>query len=526
MTGSSSKIRRKRNLSPRIVSLLMAAALAASMLCLPAAQAAQAGTAYARTQAVFVDGKAIPFHTYALKDSNGNETNYVKLRDIASVLNGTLAQFQVTWDGAVVIQSKTAYQPDGSEMSTPFSGDQPYSVNTAPVKIDGAEVTLSAIVLTDAEGGAYTYFQLRDLGKALGFGVDWNGKNIVVTSGGGAAAPVQPVSVPPQTSVTAGGMTHTLALKEDGTLLAWGSNDSMQLGQGQDVTESKTPMAVQGLSAVAVAAGSDFSVVMKADGTVWQWGYNRDSEPQAVDISGVTAIAAGQTDILAVKDDGTVWQWYLNEQPAQVPGLTDIVRVSGGNGHCLALDSHGDVYAWGNNHRGQLGDGTTESRDAPVQVSGLAGIVDVAAGTIHSLAAGADGTVYAWGCNSYGELGNGEMLSMSTEPQVVQSLTGVVQVSAGNETSMALTQKGEVYTWGYGEYGQLGNGTCEIACTATIKVDALPQDVVYIASGMYHNLAVTSDGALYTWGRNKNFQLGTGNHANSDLPQHVLDGLK
>lgn len=130
--------------------------------------------ALARSQTIQVDGKDVTFQTYALKDSQGNETNYVKLRDVASVLNGSAAQFNVAWDGAINLQTKTAYTPDGSEMSTPFSGDRPYTVNTSPIKIDGTAAEMEAITLTDASGG-YTYFKLRDLGKALGFNVSWDG---------------------------------------------------------------------------------------------------------------------------------------------------------------------------------------------------------------------------------------------------------------------------------------------------------------------------------------------------------------
>ena len=131
------------------------------------------GTAYARTQSITVDGTAVQFQTYALKDENGYETNYVKLRDVASVLNGTAAQFNVTWDGAVNIQTETAYVADGSEMSTPFTGDRAYTAATADTKVDGAAADLEAILLQDDGGNGYTYYKLRDLGEALGFNVTW-----------------------------------------------------------------------------------------------------------------------------------------------------------------------------------------------------------------------------------------------------------------------------------------------------------------------------------------------------------------
>lgn len=130
--------------------------------------------AYASSQSVLVDGKAVNFQMYALKDANGNLTNYIKLRDIASLLSGTVAQFDVSWDGAVNILSGQAYTPNGSEMTTPFSGDRAYTFATAPTKVNGKEIAIDAIVLKDDQGGAYTYYKLRDLGEALGFTVDWS----------------------------------------------------------------------------------------------------------------------------------------------------------------------------------------------------------------------------------------------------------------------------------------------------------------------------------------------------------------
>lgn len=130
--------------------------------------------AYASTQSVLVDGSPVEFQAYALKDANGNDTNYIKLRDVASVLNGTAVQFNVGWDGAVNIETGKAYTPNGSEMSTPFSGNRSYEEATAETRIDGVAANLSTIVLKDDAGGAYTYYKLRDLGEALGFRVDWS----------------------------------------------------------------------------------------------------------------------------------------------------------------------------------------------------------------------------------------------------------------------------------------------------------------------------------------------------------------
>ena len=132
------------------------------------------GTAYPSTQTVDVDGNKVEFQMYALRGENGNPTNYVKVRDLALALNETAAQFNVDWDGAVLLQTGTAYTPNGSENSTPFSGERAYKAPNSPTSVNGETSDLQAIMLTDDEGGGYTYYQLRDLGRKLGFNVDWN----------------------------------------------------------------------------------------------------------------------------------------------------------------------------------------------------------------------------------------------------------------------------------------------------------------------------------------------------------------
>lgn len=129
-------------------------------------------TAYPSTQTVEVDGEKVTFQCYALKEGNGM-TNYIKLRDVADALNGSPAQFEVGYYGAVNIATGWAYTPNGSEGSTPFSGERECLPTTQKVNIDGALTNLAAFTLTDDAGGGYTYYKLRDLGEAIGFKVDW-----------------------------------------------------------------------------------------------------------------------------------------------------------------------------------------------------------------------------------------------------------------------------------------------------------------------------------------------------------------
>jgi uncharacterized delta-60 repeat protein len=186
------------------------------------------------------------------------------------------------------------------------------------------------------------------------------------------------------TPMVAAGGEHTVALKADGTLVAWGKNGDGQLGDGT-TTQRHSQVAVPGLTGVVdVAAGWAHTVALKSDGTVVTWGNNGGG--QLGDGSATTRLS-----------------------PVAVPGLTGVVAVAAGIWHTVALKSDGTVVAWGYNLEGELGDGTTTDRLSPVAVSGLTGVVAVSSskGGFHSVALKSDGTMRAWGYNLSGQLGDG-----------------------------------------------------------------------------------------------------------------------
>lgn len=134
----------------------------------------EGGWAHYSTQNVDVDGARVVFQMYALKDADGYDTNFVKVRDVAQVINGSKAQFNVDYDGNVVLTTGVEYRSNGSEMRTPFTGGRAYTVPTGITRIDGVITHMDCIQLFDDGGGGYTYYKLRDLGKALGFNVSWS----------------------------------------------------------------------------------------------------------------------------------------------------------------------------------------------------------------------------------------------------------------------------------------------------------------------------------------------------------------
>ena len=284
----------------------------------------------------------------------------------------------------------------------------------------------------------------------------------------------------------AAGSNHTLSLRTDGTVWAWGSNLYGQLGDGT-TTSSAVPVKVTGLSGVtAIAAGLNQSIALKSDGTVWLWGV--------------------YTPVLQTNGMPTG-----TSVPLRLNGLSGVVAIASGGQHGLALKADGTVWAWGYNANGQLGNGTNVDSAVPVQVTGLTGVTTIAAGYLHSLAMKADGSIWVWGPNGDGALGNGSIAIRQMTPSQVVGLSGVTAIAAGYQYTVALKPDGTVWAWGQNIYGQMGTGTATPSVTRTIPAQVVGvSGIVALAAGDGHVLAVKTDGSVIGWGYNLTGQLGDG----------------
>ncbi|ANW17172.1 RCC1 domain-containing protein [Streptomyces clavuligerus] len=191
--------------------------------------------------------------------------------------------------------------------------------------------------------------------------------------------------------------------------------------------------------------------------------------------------------------------------PAVVPGLQKIKDVAAGGRHALALDTDGQVYSWGDNSYGQLGNNRTgDDRILPDRVQGLPKVKQVSAGCDFSLALLESGEVYSWGRGMYGQLGNGDY-AVSSVPVQVTDLTNIVSIDAGCHHALAQTNANTVKSWGYNLYGQLGNST-NVSSSKAVDVAWL-KDVSEIEAGAFHNYAKGSDSVVWGWGNNQYGQL-------------------
>ena len=305
-------------------------------------------------------------------------------------------------------------------------------------------------------------------------------------------APVQVIGLTEVVQVSAG-LNHGVALKRDGTVWTWGRNDRGQLGTGS-FQGKNDPVQVKGeegvgylQNIVSVCAGREHNLALDAAGRIWGWGRNSQGELGAHDtnvttpvyineLEGVQAVCAG-TNFSAAIIDGQVWAWGSNSfgqlgcsesdkspVPLPVESLENVLALSLGDAHVLALMQDGGIQAWGRNASGQLGNYSTTDRSTPGSVSGIIDAVSISAGSDYSMAVDAQGNLWAWGNNAFsGKLGIGESDGRKTYPvqvnSIVSEMPGTSQVSAGNFFTLALDADGALMGCGANSYGQLGDGT-------------------------------------------------------------------
>ncbi len=289
-----------------------------------------------------------------------------------------------------------------------------------------------------------------------------------------------------------------MALDSSGSVWVWGLGFDGELGQGTLSNHVGGAVPVPGLPTIAaIGEANSTDVAVTTTGSVYGWGANQ----------------YGQLCI------GSETQ---EDSPKLLSALAGVVAAAGGGSHMLYLLSNGTLEACGNNADGQLGNGTTTDSFRPVTVVGLPSspIVAISAGQATSLVLLANGQVWTWGENQYGNLGDGTTTN-SDVPVQVDLPSAAAQISAGgdgngNGQSLALLTDGTVYGWGNNRWGQLGTGTTATVDTVPVPATALPPGTVTeVVAGGEHSLAIIS-GNVYAWGSNQWGQIG--NRTDSTTP--------
>lgn len=248
----------------------------------------------------------------------------------------------------------------------------------------------------------------------------------------------------------------------------------------------------------------------------------------------VEQVVAGGYHTCARVVGGDVWCWGDNSagqlgdgtntssnRAVRVAGLGGVTDLSAGFAFTCATTAAGPSYCWGDNAEGQLGDGTRRNRNTPTEVSGLPQAVQIAAGTGHACAVTAAGAAMCWGRNGNGELGDGTRRNRTSPVQVGGDLnTRVVQIGAGEFHSCAMRRNGSLACWGDNAYGQLGDENLGQSTTSPVNV-ALAQRAAQLSVGPYHSCALRGNGVAMCWGYNGYGAVGDATTVDRDTPTRV-----
>jgi len=452
----------------------------------------------------------------------------VTITNVVAIAAGTFAAVAIRSDGLALVWGGNLAGEQGTGDTDNNSYPTPRSLVTNATQVAASCLSLYAV---------------RADGTVWGWGRNANGQ----LGDGTTTSPRTPRQAIGLTNVVklACGHYNVRALKSDGTVWGWGLSSNGQLGD--NVTSITTPTQISFLNNIIdISGGKYHSTWLTCCGTVWGSGTNNLGQlgnpvrvtPQ-VEIKEFYALNAttfGAYHSLSLKADGSVWTVGANwtgqlgtgsgvistNEPLKIGSLSNVVQVVSGQDHCMALTTNGQVWSWGYNGQGQLGNGTTITTNRPILVSSLSNVRQVACGFYHSMALLTNGTIRAWGYGGYGNLGNGSTNS-EVNPVTVAGLNNVVAIAAGGYHNLALKSDGTVWSWGYNGYGQLGDNTYD---PDPLSPNTVPHwtptqvlgpggvgfltNIVDIVAGGYHSMALSSDGYVYAWGGSWLGQVGDG----------------
>ena len=314
---------------------------------------------------------------------------------------------------------------------------------------------------------------------------------------GASSVPLQVMALGNQVAQVSLGDLYTCAIKVDKTLWCWGNNVAGQLGDGL-TDNSLVPVqnTAIGNDVAEVSAGDLLTCARKGNGTVWCWG-------------------AGYLG------DGTYGQ---RTTPGQVTALGNTVaQVSTGGSSVCARKADGTLWCWGDNEFGIIGDGTTVERLTPVQVATLGNTVaEVSVGDVFACARKTDGNVWCWGTNDHGQLGDGSTSDHFTPAVIIGLGKPAIQISANGRHACALRNDNQLGCWGSNFNGEVGDGTI-IDRPLPEKVSVLPNNVVEVSAGVNHTTcARMADGRVACWGLNSAGQLGDGTTVERRVPVQAI----
>lgn len=318
---------------------------------------------------------------------------------------------------------------------------------------------------------------------------------------------------PPHVVKVDGGSNYSMALFSDGSLYSWGNNSYGQLGHG-DTENRPVPTQIIGISDVKdFDLGSKQVIASTNSGKAWLWGKSQTT-PTKLTAIGVQTVAIREGDYYGANYYLLTSDGKVSQGNSIVSGdLTNIIQIAAGREHLLMLSNNGDVWALGDNGYGQLGNGSNTDSNTPVAVSKLNNIRSIEAGNNQSFAIDNNGDLFAWGDNYSGRLGDGTTTNRNVPVQIT-SLSDVQSVSAGYDHTLVLLENGQLYGMGYNSYGELTNNS-----GSTPRFIA--EDIHLMGTGQYTSFMVNNQNLAFGFGSNGSGRLGDGTTQSRSTPTEI-----
>jgi alpha-tubulin suppressor-like RCC1 family protein len=350
--------------------------------------------------------------------------------------------------------------------------------------------------------------------------------------------------------ISSGFGNHTLAIKLDGTLWAWGSNTYGQLGNGTNTDNTVPTQIGTDTNWSMISAGENHSLALKSDGTMWAWGHNAYGQvgdnttidknvPTQIGTGGAfiwTMVAAGGNHSIGLNSNNKPYLWgynaygqlgfggTANELAPRISSVRNrIYYIAAGKNHSIFSGGLPATFLLcaGLNTNGQFGNNTTANSTTFQGVSYPAIFTSISVGANHTLAIDGNGTLWAFGANSNGQLGDNTTVDKLVATQISTN-TNWASVDAGTNHSLARKSDGTLWSWGYNNVGQLGDGT---------NIDkAIPSQMgtetnwTIVSAGNNNSFGIKSNNNLMGWGDNSNGKLGDGTTVNKNTPSIIECG--
>jgi alpha-tubulin suppressor-like RCC1 family protein len=306
--------------------------------------------------------------------------------------------------------------------------------------------------------------------------------------------------------VGAGSDSHSMFIDVNGQAWGWGNNQYYAIGDNTNINRC-VPVSVVGTTKTfcQIVGGHYHSSAIDKNGQVWSWG---------TDSSGNLGI-------------GVVFSPNHPTPKSIAGGQKTFCKISARTDNTSGIDNNGKVWAWGNNSKGQIGDGTTTNRCTPTALAGVAKtFCEISSGNSTTAAIDKNGQIWTWGWNFFGYLGDGTLTDKCTPVSVAGSTKTFCKITSRGQYHMgAIDKNGQVWCWGFGALGQLGTGNTQSSCSPRAVAGAT-KTFCKIDAGFYHTVAIDKNGQAWSWGYNFSGQLGDNSTTARCTPVSVAGSTK